>query len=240
MSLRINNKLIVMLFVFITFSITAKAGLTQTNPAEIAALTAGEIKVNGSISQQVGYQTAVFGELVILLGENTKMRKWEQNYVNYLESGGDIAKQVVAASGLLASGIETFLGLCELEKAISINKQGIIASGMMTNLYLETASELIETYNIIKVVADTTLTKKTHLLSGAERAEMIWQVQDQIKRLNSKLHQLAVSIACYSFEDVWNAATAGMLDKSHGTIAKEAMRRMQFGVRNRTKLYFSN
>lgn len=242
MSLRINNKAIVITIMLMFVSLVSKAALTQTNTPEIAALTEGEAKVNGIMAKQVTQQTAVTGELGIILGENTKMRKWEQNYINYLEKGGNVAKQIVAAQGLLVSGFETFMGLCDVEKAISINPQGTIASGLMTNLYLETAAELIETYNIIKVVSDTILTdtKDVHLLSGAERAEMIWQVQDQVKKLNSKLHQLALGICCYSFEDVWNAATAGMLNKSHGTIAKEAMMRMRRGVKNCTKLYFSN
>ena len=41
-------------------------------------------------------------------------------------------------------------------------------------------------------------------------------------RLNSKLITLAISIVYHNLTDVWNQATAGMLDKTHAQIVSEA------------------
>ena len=61
-----------------------------------------------------------------------------------------------------------------------------------------------------------------NMMTGAERTEMLWQLSDELARLNNKLRSLAVSIAYHNLTDVWNQATAGMIDKTHAQIAEEA------------------
>ena len=61
-----------------------------------------------------------------------------------------------------------------------------------------------------------------NMLTGAERTQLLWELNDGLRVLNRKLRALAVSIAYYNRNDVWNHATAGMLDKSHADIAKDA------------------
>lgn len=52
------------------------------------------------------------------------------------------------------------------------------------------------------------------MLNGAERTQLIWNLERELEQLNSKLRRLAVSISVFSFEDVWNRAIAGKIDKS--------------------------
>lgn len=52
------------------------------------------------------------------------------------------------------------------------------------------------------------------MLNSAERTQLIWNLERELEQLNSKLRRLAVSISVFSFEDVWNRAIAGKIDKS--------------------------
>ena len=93
----------------------------------------------------------------------------------------------------------------------------------MNDLYLETATEFIKTYRLLKVSVAKGGTD--NMLTGAERTEMLWQLSDELARLNAKLRTLAISIAYHNLTDVWNQYTAGMVDKSHAEIASEAYER---------------
>ena len=95
----------------------------------------------------------------------------------------------------------------------------------MNNLYVETAVQFAKVYRMLKVSVASG--KKENMLTGAERAEMLWMLSDEMAELNRKLRQLAISIAYYNLNDVWNMATAGMVDKSHADIAKEALSRWE-------------
>ena len=57
------------------------------------------------------------------------------------------------------------------------------------------------------------------MLSGAERTELLWNLTDNLARLNRKLRLLAVSITMHSFEDVWNRAINGMIGKSNKNVS---------------------
>lgn len=63
------------------------------------------------------------------------------------------------------------------------------------------------------------------MLTGAERTELLWWIEDNMAQLNRKLRKLAISIAFYNMTDVWHQATAGMIDRSHGDVAADALDR---------------
>ena len=54
---------------------------------------------------------------------------------------------------------------------------------------------------------------------------MLWSVNKSLYELNAKLRQIAISISFYNLKDVWNKATQGMVEKTHGQIAKDALDR---------------
>lgn len=236
MNLPINLKTMAIVL-FLSFGSSAKADVFETNPGEIAAVIKGEAEVNGKISEQIATQTATNGLIFPMYQEMHTMKKWERNYINYLEKGYNFASTVLACSSLYADGIQTFINLMQLEKALSHNPQGPFATVSMTNIYVEVGTELIEIYKLIKIASSP---NKYNLLTGAERSEILWYLSQKFTTLNRKLHKMALSIAMYTFQDVWNQATMGMASKSHGQLAKEAFGRMKNACNACNTLYFNN
>ena len=122
-----------------------------------------------------------------------------------------------------------FITLGKLKKAIGSNPQGIVATMSMNNLYLETATELISVYTLLKEAIATG--GKTNMLTGAERSQTLWALSDKLGAFSRKLNRLYLSIRYYTLTDVWNNITAGMLDRDIGTIAGDALDRWKRAAR---------
>ena len=116
-----------------------------------------------------------------------------------------------------------FLTLGKLGKAIKDNPQGIIAGMSMNNLYIETATELVSVFSLLNdAVAKG---GKENMLTGAERSQTLWALNDKLSAFSRKLHLLYLSIRYYTLNDVWNNVTAGMIDRSNGEVAQLALNR---------------
>lgn len=91
----------------------------------------------------------------------------------------------------------------------------------MNNLYMETATELVSVFTLLK----DAITKggKENMLISAERSRMLWALNDKLSAFGKKLHRLYLSIRYYTMTDVWNGVTAGMIDRSSGKIATQAL-----------------
>lgn len=63
------------------------------------------------------------------------------------------------------------------------------------------------------------------MLDGTERSQILWMLDDRLASFNRKLTSLALSIRYYTMTDVWNAATAGIVEKSNGQLADMAFDR---------------
>ena len=62
----------------------------------------------------------------------------------------------------------------------------------MNNLYIETATELITVYSILKdAVAKG---GASNMLTGAERSKILWELNDRLAQFNKRLSQLSISI----------------------------------------------
>ena len=108
-------------------------------------------------------------------------------------------------------------------KAIKDNPQGIIAGMSMNNLYIETATELVSVFSLLNdAVAKG---GKENMLTGAERSQTLWALNDKLSSFSRKLHLLYLSIRYYTLSDVWNNVTAGMIDRSNGEVAQLALTR---------------
>jgi hypothetical protein len=116
-----------------------------------------------------------------------------------------------------------FVNLCQLRKAITSHPQGMVASMSMSNLYVETATELVSVYATLR----DAIAKggEENMLTGAERSKTLWALNDRLDAFNKKLSRLCLSIRYYTMTDVWNSVTAGMLDRTNGEIALQAHRR---------------
>ena len=205
----------------------------EANPLQYAAIAEGTSLLNSTINSQTkGMQkTAAFQGTIA--AEFTKMKQWEGKYNAYLKTARGYADALKAGCSLYADGVQTLQHLYEIQRAINANPVGIGATLAMNDLYLETATEFldepsgkaerIKTYRLLKVSVAKGGTG--NMLTGAERTEMLWQLNDELARLNAKLRTLAISIAYHNLTDVWNQYTAGMVDKSHAEIASEAYER---------------
>lgn len=209
-------------------------GATTSNPGQYLAIVAGNDAINNKVSSQTKKQTAIAGIQAELNASTTQMKKWEQEYNSYLKTGDGYAKSILQACQVYIEGMQTLTALWEVYAATKINTQGVFANMSMNNLYMEIASEFIKTYRTIKIVAKG---GSSNMLNGAERTQVLWGLSEGLQRLNQKLRRLAVCISTYSFEDVWNRAIAGKIEKSNGLLAKEARNRMRRAATSVAKMY---
>ena len=214
------------LYISILFSLSLTATaqtFEENNGSQIAAIRGGGEKINKAISKQTTSQTKTDLLAGAIGTEFLFIKGWEGKYNSYLKTTQGYAEGLKGAATLYAEGVTTLRHLYEIAKAIKNNPQGVMATVSMNNLYAETAAELIKVYNVLKyTIAEGT---QTNMLTGAERTELLWEIKDSMQDFNRKLRQLALSIAYYNMTDVWNKATAGMVDRNHGEIARQAYKR---------------
>lgn len=217
-----------------TIALSAQ-GLTSSNPAEYVAIGAGEARIDSQIVKQSRAMAAIAVEQRIMVKANTKMKNWEKKYNQYLKTVSGYASAIKAATTLYADGMQTLTALWEVHTACKINPQGIAASLSMNNLYMEAATEFIRTYKTLKKVV--AFGGKNNMLTGAERTQLLWNLTDNLARLNRKLRLLSVSITMHSFEDVWNRAIYGKIMKTNKMLARESSQRMRRAMSNIAKFY---
>lgn len=121
------------------------------------------------------------------------------------------------------SGDRIFLSLTELKRAIGDNPHGVLATVGMNNLYIETATEMASVYTLLKnAIAEGGV---KNMLTGAERSQTLWALNDKLASFHRKLKRLCLGIRYYTLNDVWANVTAGMVDRDNATIARQAKAR---------------
>ena len=216
-----------------TLTLHASGQAVEENGFQILAIGKGGDLINNSVSKQTTAMTKTALLESAIGAEYAAIKDWEGKYNSYLKTAEGYAKGLQAAATLYAQGVTTLRHLYEIIHAVGNNPQGVVATMSMNNLYAETASELIKVYNILRNTL--AVGGKVNMLTGAERTEILWQVNDTMKDFNYKLRKLALSISYYTLTDVWNKATAGMIERDHGEIAREAYKRWvraQTGYKN--------
>lgn len=199
------------------------AQIAASNPLEWAALVEGNELINGQIEKQIKGQTQTALQQNAIAAEFNQIHKWEKQYNNYLKTASGYASSLKACTHLYNDGVRIFLTLGKLGKAIGDNPQGIVASMNMNNLYIETATELVSVFTLLNDAVAKGGTE--NMLTGAERSKTLWELNDKLAAFSRKLHLLYLSIRYYTFNDVWNNVTAGMLDRSNGEAAHIALAR---------------
>lgn len=214
---------ITMLLFGIILSVSAKAQIVTTNPLEYVALAEGNELILGKVKDQMDGQKKTALLQNTIAAEFEQMRQWEKKYNSYLKTASGFASSLKAYTHLYNDGVRIFISLCKLKKAISDNPQGIVAAMSMNNLYIETATELVTVFSLLRdAVAKG---GKENMLTGAERSQTLWALNDQLSAFQKKLNLLYLSIRTYTMTDVWNNVTAGMLDRNNGEVARMAMSR---------------
>lgn len=201
----------------------AHAQVASSNPAEVAAISMGTALVNEQVSSQTKEMQETAVKQGAIAAEFTIIKGWESKYNAYLKTAQGYAEAIKAGTTLYADGMELLRHLYEIRQAIKANPIGIGATLAMNDLYMETAAECVKTYRLLK----TTIAKggEENMMTGAERTEMLWQLTDALAKMNAKLRALAISIAYHNLTDVWNEATAGIIPRTHATIATDALDR---------------
>lgn len=198
--------------------------LTTSNPAEYTAITEGNVKINGQISAQTEQMLKVFGLQSDMVVEFKEMKSWENKYNAYLKGTNGFAEAIVAGADLYAQGVMTLQRLHEVKNAIGANPQGVAASVVLNDLYVDASVKLLMAFNTIKDIGEKSPDKEQqNMLTGEDRVRMLWVVNDSLKELHTELHKLAISIAYYNLMDVWREATKGLVVKDHGTIARQSL-----------------
>lgn len=227
--------LMVCLTMALSITVCKGQGASTSNPGEYLAIMEGENLINGNISSQNKSREKEAGIQSDLSYSTTKIRTWEQQYNSYLKTADGYAKRAVACCQLYLEGVQTLTALWEVYAAQKINRQGVFATMSMNNLYMETATQFLKTFRSLKKVCAKG--GKENMLNGSERTALIWNLERELEHLNQKLRRLAVSISVFSFEDVWNRAIAGKIDKSNGMLALEARNRMRRAATSVAKYY---
>lgn len=190
------------------------------NPLEWIALGEGNEAINNKISSQIKGQTETALLQNTIAAEFKKIHDWEKKYSDYTKTVSGYAASLKAASCIYDDALRIFITLGNLKKACEENPQGIVASIPMNTLYLETATELVSTFTLIRnAVAKG---GATNMLTGAERSETLWAINDKLEEFNKKIHRLYLSIRYYTLLDVWYNLSAGMIERTPGTIARQA------------------
>ena len=194
----------------------AKAQIAASNPLEWAALAEGNELINGQIDKQIKGQTQTALMQNSIAAEFNRIHEWEKQYNSYLKTASGYASSLKACTHLYNDGVRIFLTLGKLGRAVRDNPQGIVASMNMNNLYIETATELVSVFTLLRdaVAAGG----EENMLTGAERSTTLWA-------LNDRLHRLYLSLRYYTLCDVWNDITAGMIDPDNGEAARMALSR---------------
>lgn len=201
----------------------AQAQIAASNPLEWVALAEGNELINSQIDKQIKGQTQTAVLQNSIAAEFNRIHQWEKEYNSYLKTASGYASSLKACTHLYNDGVRIFLTLGKLGKAIKDNPQGIIAGMSMNNLYIETATELVSVFSLLNdaVVKGG----KENMLTGAERSQTLWALNDKLSSFSRKLHLLYLSIRYYTLSDVWNNVTAGMIDRSNGEVAQLALTR---------------
>ena len=201
----------------------ASAQIVVANPLEWAVLAEGNELIDGQIKNETEGMTRTAVLQNTIAAEFSGIRSWEKKYNAYLKSADGFASSIKAASHLYNDGVRLFINLSDIRKAIAANPQGLAATLSMNNLYIETATELVSVYSTLKEVIATG--GDGNMLTGAERSETLWLIEDRLKAFNHKLSLLSLSLRYYTLSDVWYNATEGIIDRDYGEIARHAQSR---------------
>ncbi len=195
--------------------------LVETNPLESFIVTQGNISMNGSISDATESSAATASLETMVSGEFAQIRKWERRYAEYLSGVEGYASTIKACTTMWEDAAGILVLLARLGHAIGTNPQGIVATMSMGDMYLETVTEFLSLYGMLEGAVARGGTG--NMLDGAQRTSLLWSLEDRLGAFSRRLRRLYLSVKCYGLNDVWNGATAGMLDRDNGELARQAL-----------------
>ena len=220
----IGKWLIVSVIAFILLVITSNRSYGQivsSNPGEYTILATGNALINGTVKSETKAQRNTALMQNAMAGEFAKMKQWEKDYNSYLKTATNYASALKAATHIYDDGVRILLTLGKLRKAVNNNPQGVVATVSMNNLYMETTTEMLSVFTLLK----NAIAKggAANMLTGAERSKTLWELEDKLSSFSHKLQLLYLSIRHYRMSDVWNRATAGMIERDKHDVAIQSL-----------------
>ena len=195
--------------------------IASTNPGEYAILATGNALINSTVKSETKAERETALMQNAMAGEFTKIKQWEKDYNSYLKTASGYASALKAATHIYDDGVRIVLTLDKLRKAVTNNPEGVVATVAMNNLYMETTTELVSVFTLLKnAVAKG---GEQNMLTGAERSQTLWALEDKLSSFSHKLRLLYMSIRHYRMADVWNRATAGMIDRDRQEVALQSL-----------------
>ena len=195
--------------------------IVTSNPGEYTILATGNALINNTVKSETKAEreTAVLQNA--MAGEFTKMAEWERQYNSYLKTATGYASAIKAATHIYDDGVRVLITLNKLRQAANNNPQGVVATLDMNNLYMETVTEMVSVFTLLKnAVAKG---GEENMLTGSERSQTLWELEDKLSAFSHKLQLLYFSIRHYRMADVWNRVTAGMIERNKSQIAQQSL-----------------
>lgn len=216
--------LLVSLIAFVLLLITSSksnAQIVSTNPGEYTILATGNAIINKTVKSETKAERETALMQNAMAGEFTKMKQWEKDYNSYLKTAENYASALKSATHVYDDGVRILLTLGKLKRAVNNNPQGVVATVSMNNLYMETTTEMLSVFTLLK----NAIAKggETNMLTGAERSKTLWELEDKLSSFSHKLQLLYISIRHYRMSDVWNKATAGMIERDKHEVAMQSL-----------------
>ena len=142
--------------------------------------------------------------------------------VEALTGGMNGEIQTVTVTGPLGEPAKCEYGIIENSHTAVIEMSG--AAGI-TLVPAEKRNPLYTTtYGVGEVIKDAIAKGgSTNMLTGAERSKTLWELEDKLSSFSHKLHLLYISIRHYRMSDVWNRATAGMIERDKHEVALQSL-----------------
>jgi hypothetical protein len=150
MKLRIDKRILAVGLLCLSV-LPIRAEWVVMNPGEWLALAEGNELINKQI-QKPNQRTDQYRypDKNTMAAEYNKIKEWEGKYSGYLKTVNGYASTLKAGTSLYHDGVHIFITLGQMKKAIENNPQGLVASMSMNNLYIETASELISVFTLLR------------------------------------------------------------------------------------------
>ena len=218
---RLGYTSILILLMLLSFTVRSHAQAVTANPGEHTILAAGNSLINETVGKEADAQRGTAVVQNTMAAEFTTMKGWEKKYNSYLKTANGYASALKAATHIYDDGLRILITLDKLRRAVNNNSQGIAATVSMNNLYIETTTEMVSVFTLLKdAVAKG---GESNMFTGAERSKTLWELEDRLSSFSHKLRQLYLSIRHYRMADVWNRATDGMIERDRRDVALQSL-----------------
>lgn len=180
-----------------------------------------------SVNSRISKETKVSREIAEFQGsigaEFAGMKRWQRKYIEYMSTVQGYAEAIKAGTTVYSDALVTLRNIMDIKKAARLNPQGLGATLVMSDIYVETTVEFIKTFRTLQ----NAIAKggDQNLLTGKERTQMLWSICDRLEELNDKLRMLCLCVAYYDMNDVWKRTLSGIIPRTKADVANDAFER---------------